>query len=62
MELLDTVDIHKKESTSFRLPVQYVVRPHLNFRGFSGTIASGQLELVMRLQYYLQEKHLRLNQ
>ena len=45
MELLDTIDIHKKESTSFRLPVQYVVRPHLNFRGFSGTIASGSISV-----------------
>jgi bifunctional enzyme CysN/CysC len=25
----------------FRFPVQYVNRPHLNFRGFCGTIASG---------------------
>ncbi len=24
-----------------RFPVQYVLRPHLNFRGFSGTVASG---------------------
>jgi len=45
MELLDTVDIHKKENNSFRLPVQYVVRPHLNFRGFSGTIASGSISV-----------------
>jgi len=29
--------------TDFRLPVQYVLRPDLNFRGFSGTIASGVL-------------------
>jgi bifunctional enzyme CysN/CysC len=27
----------------FRLPVQYVLRPDLNFRGFAGTIASGVL-------------------
>jgi len=27
----------------FRLPVQYVLRPSLNFRGFAGTIASGLL-------------------
>ena len=26
-----------------RFPVQFVLRPHLNFRGFSGTIASGVL-------------------
>jgi len=45
MELLDTIEIHKKESNSFRLPVQYVVRPHLNFRGFSGTIASGSISV-----------------
>jgi sulfate adenylyltransferase subunit 1 len=45
MELLDTIDIHKKESDSFRLPVQYVVSTHLNFRGFSGTIASGSISV-----------------
>ncbi|TWU00666.1 Bifunctional enzyme CysN/CysC [Botrimarina colliarenosi] len=27
----------------FRLPVQYVNRPNLNFRGFCGTIASGKI-------------------
>jgi sulfate adenylyltransferase subunit 1 len=43
MELLDTTDIHKEESSSFRFPVQYVIRPHLNFRGFSGTITSGSI-------------------
>ena len=45
MKLLDSIEIHKKENNSFRLPVQYVVRPHLNFRGFSGTIASGSISV-----------------
>jgi len=45
MELLDTISIHKKENNSFRLPVQYVSRPHLNFRGFCGTIASGSISV-----------------
>ena len=27
----------------FRLPIQYVLRPHLDFRGFSGSIASGSI-------------------
>lgn len=45
MPLLDIIPIHKKESSSFRLPVQYVLRPHLNFRGFSGTIASGEIKV-----------------
>ena len=45
MELLDTIEIHEKENNSFRLPVQYVLRPHLNFRGFSGTITSGSISV-----------------
>jgi len=45
MQLLDTIDIHKKENNSFRFPVQYVIRPHLNFRGFSGTITSGSISV-----------------
>jgi len=43
MELLDTIEVQKQESKNFRLPVQYVSRPHLNFRGFCGTIASGEI-------------------
>jgi len=27
----------------FRFPVQYVIRPHLDFRGFAGKIASGTI-------------------
>jgi sulfate adenylyltransferase subunit 1 len=45
MELLDTLSIHKEQSESFRFPIQYVNRPHLNFRGFSGTIASGSISV-----------------
>ncbi len=45
MQLLDTVDIHKKRDSHFRFPVQYVNRPHLNFRGYCGTIASGEIQV-----------------
>jgi sulfate adenylyltransferase subunit 1 len=45
MGLLDSLPIHKDENDDFRLPVQYVNRPHLNFRGFSGTIASGTISV-----------------
>lgn len=42
MEMLETVKISSdKNLEDFRLPVQYVNRPHLNFRGFCGTITSG---------------------
>ena len=44
--LLDTMQIeHKAESNQFRLPVQYVNRPNLNFRGFCGTIESGKVKV-----------------
>ena len=45
MQLLDNVAIHDDENDDFRLPVQYVSRPHLNFRGFCGTIASGKISV-----------------
>lgn len=42
LELLETVPLKsRREDQVFRLPVQYVNRPNLDFRGFSGTVASG---------------------
>ena len=42
MPLLETVYIGSdRNMEDFRFPVQYVLRPNLDFRGFSGTIASG---------------------
>lgn len=42
MELLETVPAAGSYNhDTFRMPVQYVNRPDLNFRGFCGTIASG---------------------
>lgn len=48
MELLDTVEISRREEEvqqRFRFSVQYVSRPHLDFRGFCGTIASGSVNV-----------------
>ncbi|MCI5047480.1 MAG: sulfate adenylyltransferase subunit CysN [Aquisalinus sp.] len=45
MEHLETVEINRSEAASgFRLPVQWVNRPDLNFRGYSGTIAAGTVK------------------
>jgi sulfate adenylyltransferase subunit 1 len=42
MEILENVPVAAdKNFLDFRLPVQYVNRPNLNFRGFCGNIASG---------------------
>ena len=42
LEVLETVSIENDHNlTDFRFPVQYVLRPNLDFRGFCGKIASG---------------------
>ena len=42
LHYLDTVHVSSDRNLiDFRFPVQYVNRPHLDFRGFAGTIASG---------------------
>ena len=38
-----TIDHTAEQSEPFRMPVQWVNRPNLDFRGFAGMIASGQL-------------------
>lgn len=43
METLENIDISTQQNHDFRFPVQYVSRPHLNFRGFAGTIVSGKI-------------------
>ena len=42
LETLEEVDIlHDRNFDDFRFPVQYVIRPNLDFRGFAGTVVSG---------------------
>ncbi len=42
LDHLETVDITSDlAKRPFRMPIQWVNRPHLDFRGFSGTIAGG---------------------
>jgi bifunctional enzyme CysN/CysC len=44
LSYLETVHIASDGNLAdLRFPVQYVLRPHLDFRGFAGTIASGAL-------------------
>ncbi len=44
LAFLEFVDVEEDQSGKpFRFPVQWVNRPHLDFRGFAGTIASGTI-------------------
>ncbi|MCH1924644.1 sulfate adenylyltransferase subunit CysN [Shewanella sp. C32] len=45
LKLLNTVTIKKQRQAAFRFPVQYVNRPNLDFRGFCGTVASGDIRV-----------------
>lgn len=41
---LENVSVDARENiVDFRFPVQYVIRPNQNFRGFSGRVASGRI-------------------
>jgi len=44
LEQLESIEVQSDlEDRPFRMPVQWVNRPNLDFRGFSGTIASGKV-------------------
>ena len=48
LDLLESVEVDRDQADGrFRLPVQWVNRPHSDFRGFSGTVASGHVERGM---------------
>jgi len=51
MEHLESVEIEQQlQSLPFRMPVQWVNRPNQDFRGFSGMIASGAVEVGERVK------------
>jgi bifunctional enzyme CysN/CysC len=54
MEYLEGVEIDgtRMQAKPFRLPVQWVSRPDLDFRGFTGTVASGVIRPGDRVGVY----------
>ncbi|WP_175867247.1 sulfate adenylyltransferase subunit CysN [Burkholderia contaminans] len=52
MQHLDTLPLAARVTSDepFRLPVQWVNRPHLNFRGYAGSIASGEIRVGERVR------------
>ncbi|MCK2045206.1 sulfate adenylyltransferase subunit CysN [Chromohalobacter moromii] len=51
LNLLETVEVtHDRNLTDLRLPVQYVNRPHLDFRGYCGTLEAGILRPGQRVK------------
>src|SRR5580698_3140716 len=44
LQRLETIEVEEdRRSAPFRLPVQWINRPHQDFRGFAGTIPSGRV-------------------
>ncbi|MCU6668502.1 sulfate adenylyltransferase subunit CysN [Enterobacteriaceae bacterium H4N4] len=51
LEVLETVELQYSADTQpLRFPVQYVNRPNLDFRGFSGTVAGGSVSVGQRVK------------
>jgi bifunctional enzyme CysN/CysC len=44
------IDAERMQRAPFRLPVQWVNRPNLDFRGFAGTVASGIIRVGERIR------------
>jgi len=46
LNILETVSVNvDRNHIDFRFPVQTVIRPHLNFRGYAGRVASGKIKV-----------------
>jgi len=45
LEYLETLEIKRQRNGNFRFAVQYVNRPNSQFRGYAGTIASGEVKV-----------------
>ena len=45
MAYLESVEINRRASETLAFPIQWVNRPHSDFRGFSGTVAQGSLTI-----------------
>jgi len=44
MDILEEVQVHSdRNMVDLRFPVQYVVRPHQDYRGYAGTVSSGMV-------------------
>lgn len=51
LSFLETVEIQKSEQKApFRFPVQYVLRPNLDYRGYAGQITSGSIRVGDRIE------------
>ncbi|MCP4956927.1 MAG: sulfate adenylyltransferase subunit CysN [Photobacterium aquimaris] len=50
LTLLEQVDLLSgDDSSALRFPIQYVNRPNLDFRGFAGTLAAGEIHVGQRV-------------
>jgi bifunctional enzyme CysN/CysC len=45
LDYLDQLDVSQQTQAAFRMPVQWVNRPNLDFRGFCGRVAAGSVQI-----------------
>jgi sulfate adenylyltransferase subunit 1 len=56
LRYLEEVKLLENNFNFFRYPVQYVNRPNLDFRGFTGTVASGEIKVEDKIKIYPSNK------
>lgn len=53
LQYLENVEVRNNKKTNpFRLPIQWVNRPNSNFRGFSGLVASGSINVGDKIRIH----------
>ena len=53
LQYLENVEVkNDKKTIPFRLPIQWVNRPNSNFRGFSGLVASGSIDVGDKIRIH----------
>jgi sulfate adenylyltransferase large subunit len=50
LSYLENLELAAPKQTSFRLPIQYVIRPNEEFRGYAGRLSGGCLQKGMAIQ------------
>lgn len=61
MTLLETLSIKDEINESFSLPIQYVNRPNLDFRGFCGTVSTGSIKTGDKIKVSSSEQEAKIS-
>lgn len=50
LEIIENIEIKKNFSKKIRFPIQYIIRYNLDFRGYAGTLESGEIRIGQKIK------------